>query len=221
MGFFSLHSPSPPSVPIDSFKTPVAATSGTSVDKRNSQVSDIFQSSTSSSGHSIHGISYESPSDNKSVHSFDRTRNSLITSSVSSTLPPPLPPKKSQLHKLFCKLDDPYEVPKHATTVLVTKINTTAAAEPATSLTSSLSTSSTVTPIRSKSSITSTNELLYRKKQFNRLSLSPQLGMSYRIYLYVCMYVCACVYASLKGVVFYYLLFFLLLTIFPVGYSRT
>ncbi|CAH8620701.1 unnamed protein product [Schistosoma rodhaini] len=167
--------PSPPSVPIDSFKIPVTTTSGTSVDKRNSQVSDVFQSSLSSSGHSIHGISYESPSDNKSVYSFDRTRNSLISSSVSSTLPPPLPPKKSQLHKLFCKLDDPYEVPKHATTVLVTNTNTTTAAESVTCLTSSLSASSTITPIRSKSSITSTNEMLYRKKQFNRLSLSPQL----------------------------------------------
>ncbi|XP_018652712.1 hypothetical protein Smp_145680 [Schistosoma mansoni] len=167
--------PSPPSVRIDSFKIPVTTTSGTSVDKRNSQVSDVFQSSLSSSGHSIHGISYESPSDNKSVYSFDRTRNSLISSSVSSTLPPPLPPKKSQLHKLFCKLDDPYEVPKHATTVLLTNTSTTTAAESVTCLTSSLSASSTITPIRSKSSITSTNEMLYRKKQFNRLSLSPQL----------------------------------------------
>ncbi|KAH8858095.1 hypothetical protein KSF78_0008798, partial [Schistosoma japonicum] len=140
---------------LDSFKTPIP-TPSISSDKRYSQVPDVLQSS---SGHSINRISCESS--DKSIRSFNR-RNSLAIAPFSvSPIPPPLPPKKSQFRKLFSKLEDPYELPKH--TVVTTKSGTTDTS------------SSTTAPIRSKSSITSESEPLCRKKQFNRLSLSPQL----------------------------------------------
>ncbi|KAK4468236.1 hypothetical protein MN116_008392 [Schistosoma mekongi] len=140
---------------LDSFKTPIP-TPSISGDKRYSQVSDVLQPS---SGHSINGISCESS--DRSIRSFNRRNSLAIAPSSISPIPPPLPPKKSQFRKLFSKLENPYELPKHA--VVTTKSGTTATS------------SSTTAPIRSKSSITPENEPLCRKKQFNRLSLSPQL----------------------------------------------
>ncbi|CAH8573481.1 unnamed protein product [Heterobilharzia americana] len=150
--------PSPP-VFIDVAKTAID-TPGTSSENRNSQVSDILQLS----GQSINGIASDSPD---GLFSFDRSSSLLLSSD--SPPPPPLPPKKSHLQKLFSKLEDPYEVPKQV--VLPSSLVTPTDAPGI----GTIAASSTTTPIRSKSSVTSTNEPLFRRKEFSRLSLSPQL----------------------------------------------
>ncbi|CAH8861699.1 unnamed protein product [Trichobilharzia szidati] len=144
----TINYPSSP-VCIDPSKT-VIHSPETSIINRDSRNSD----------QSINEFTVDSP--DGSSYNCDR-RNSLAQSS-SFPPPPPLPPKKSHLQKLSKKVEDPYEVPKQVVTPVETVILTT----------SSAASSSTVTPVRSKSSITSASEPLFRRKEFSRLSLSPQ-----------------------------------------------